>query len=308
MPILEVQNLNKTYKSLIAVNQVSFKVNRGQIIGLLGPNGAGKTTIIKSILGLLTPDSGTIIIDGIPVDNSGNHLKKVNGLLEGSRNFYMFLTPLENIEYFMRIRGESFTKKLKENIIKVFGELNMSDSLHKRVEELSRGMQQKLAIANVFLTDSTILLLDEPTLGLDVETANYIKSWITDLARKFHKTILITSHNMNFIESICDRIIVINKGVIRWQGSFSELHDISKSISYRITIDKEITSEDIKFFESQHSLNFEKINMNELNISFYEHKILFDVMNYFQRTNRLVINIVTPKKDLEKAFIELTKD
>lgn len=308
MPILEVQNLNKTYKSLIAVNQVSFKVNRGQIIGLLGPNGAGKTTIIKSILGLLTPDSGTIIIDGIPVDNSGNHLKKVNGLLEGSRNFYMFLTPLENIEYFMRIRGESFTKKLKENIIMVFGELNMSDSLHKRVEELSRGMQQKLAIANVFLTDSTILLLDEPTLGLDVETANYIKGWITDLARKFHKTILITSHNMNFIESICDRIIVINKGVIRWQGSFSELHDISKSISYRITIDKEITNEDIKFFESRHYLNFEKINMNEINISFYEHKILFDVMNYFQRTNRLVINIVTPKKDLEKAFIELTRD
>ncbi len=308
MKVLDVKNLTKTYKSQIAVNHVSFKINKGEIIGLLGPNGAGKTTIIKSILGLLTPDTGNIIIDGIPVNNSGKHLKKVNGLLEGSRNFYMFLTPLENIEYFMRIRGESFNNKLRENIIKVFAELNMSDSLHKRVEELSRGMQQKLAIANVFLTDSTILLLDEPTLGLDVETANYIKNWIIDLAKKFHKTILITSHNMNFIESIYDRIIVINKGVIRWQGNISNLQKISKMISYWITIDKQITSEDIHFVESLNSVTCKKISMYEISLSFIEHKTLFDIMNYFQRTNRLVINITSPKNDLEKAFIELTKD
>lgn len=248
-PIVKVKDVVKTYKKrrskefVHAVNGVSFTVNRGEILGLLGPNGAGKTTTIKMICGLLTPDSGTITIKA--TDNQKNRLealRHISAVLEGNRNLYWRLTVKENLEYFAGNRGAS-RKEVASRVEELLAQFNLKEKERELVNRLSRGMQQKLAIAVAMLADSDVILLDEPTLGLDVETGYEVRELLRAIARDHHRTIIISTHDMDVVQDLCARTVIVNQGEIVTDDRVENLLRLFEVRSYTITLGDLLTDE-----------------------------------------------------------------
>jgi ABC-2 type transport system ATP-binding protein len=213
-PAISVLNLVKTYEQggPRAVDDITFTVEPGSIFGLLGPNGAGKTTTIKMILGLVTPTQGKVFLAGYDVTRQRNQaLRRVGAVLEGSRNIYWRLSARGNLEYFAGLRGMR-GQELRQRIDEVLHLLELSDRDNEETRRFSRGMQQKVALGVAMLHDPDVLLLDEPTLGLDVQAARTMKETVQKLARQHGKAVLLTTHQMNLAEELCDRILVIDKG------------------------------------------------------------------------------------------------
>ncbi len=198
--ILRVENLSKTYPPMFlskkaplhAVKNVSFEIGKGEIYALLGPNGAGKSTIIKMIAGLITPTAGKIIFNDEQVTKNTVY-KNLSAVLEGTRNVYWRLNPLENLHYFANLRGISSTE-VKEKASDLLETLEIEGKKKNQSQHLSRGMLQKLALGVALITDPQILLLDEPTLGLDISSSRKIKEKIFNLAKKEGKSVLLTTH------------------------------------------------------------------------------------------------------------------
>ncbi|WP_345739430.1 ABC transporter ATP-binding protein [Virgibacillus salarius] len=250
--IIEVKNLKKVYKkrktkeSLIAVDDISFSVNRGEILGLLGPNGAGKSTMIKMICGLLIPDDGSIIVNGINTQKKRlDALRHISAVLEGNRNLYWRLSVKENLEYFAGNRGLS-SKDIAEQIEGLLTKFNLKDKENELVNRLSRGMQQKLAIAVAMLADSDIILLDEPTLGLDIETSYEVRELLKSIAKGYNRTIIISSHDMDVIQAICNRTIVINYGKVVANDNVENLLRLFEVRSYKIQLGDHLTDRQYK--------------------------------------------------------------
>jgi ABC-2 type transport system ATP-binding protein len=220
MPYVEIQNLTKIFdgffakQGLVAVDNVSLDIQRGEILGLLGVNGAGKTTMLKMICGLLKPTSGEIRINGLELEkNRPTLLNHISAVLEGSRNSLWSMTVRQNLTYFGFLKN-THGQKLKDrgrNLLQFF---QLEHKENEVVKNLSKGMKQKLAIVLAFISDPDLILLDEPTLGLDVQTAKLVKQRMVELARQKNKTILLTSHQIEMVEEICDRVAIINQGRI----------------------------------------------------------------------------------------------
>ena len=213
-------NLVKSYAAnkVNAVDDISFDVQKGQVFGLLGPNGAGKTTTIKMMLGLVEPTSGSAFLAG---QNVGTHrsqaVANVGAILEGSRNIYWRLSARSNLAYFGRLRGLT-GKRLKTRTEVVLNIVGMADRADEETRYLSRGMQQKIAFAIALLHDPAVLILDEPTLGLDVNAAKVVEQVILDQALA-GKAVILTTHQMALAQKVCDQIAVINNGKIVTKGS-----------------------------------------------------------------------------------------
>lgn len=211
-PAIAVRNLVKAYrKGVRAVDDLSFAIEPGQVFGLLGPNGAGKTTTIKMILGLVLPTSGEISLGGYDLEfQRSQALRCAGAVLEGSRNIYWRLSARANLEYFGALRG-LHGKALDRRIAELLGLLDLADRAEEETRTFSRGMQQKVALAVAMLHEPDVLLLDEPTLGLDVQSARAIEQVIRDMAAN-GKAVLLTTHQMALAEKLSDRILVIHKG------------------------------------------------------------------------------------------------
>ncbi|MDR2983606.1 MAG: ABC transporter ATP-binding protein [Nocardiopsaceae bacterium] len=215
---IELTALTKQYRRgkgvLTAVSQVTLSVPPGQVIGLLGPNGAGKTTTIKMICGLILPTAGAIKLNGYDVGRKrSNAVRQIGAVLEGSRNVYWPLSAWQNLMYFGRLKGLSGAE-IRPRAKRLLTELGLWDRRHESVGTFSRGMQQKVAIAAALITDPPVLLLDEPTIGLDVEAARTVKDWIAHLAVNEGKTILLTTHQLGVAQELASRIAVIREGTI----------------------------------------------------------------------------------------------
>jgi ABC-2 type transport system ATP-binding protein len=248
-PIIQVEKLNKTYKKrktgelFKAVYDVSFHVDSGEIIGLLGPNGAGKTTTIKIICGLLRQDSGTVMVKGINMKEKRlKALEHISAVLEGNRNLYWRLTVKENLEYFAGNRGYQ-KKNIQESVEKLLHDFRLKEKEHELVNRLSRGMQQKLAIAVALLADTEVILLDEPTLGIDVETSYEVREILVDIVKEHGKTIIISSHDMDVIQSICDRTVIINQGNVIVNDRIENLLKLFEVQTYKLTLGAPLTKE-----------------------------------------------------------------
>jgi len=221
---IEARGLYKTYgaNQVQAVAGVSFGVERGQILGLLGPNGAGKTTTVKILLGLVEPDAGSALIAGHDVKKQrAAALSQVGAILEGARNIYWRLSARKNLEYFGTLRGLTGAH-LRSRIAEVLDLVEMASRADEETRYLSRGMQQRIALAMALLHDPLVLLLDEPTLGLDVRASRTIEEVVRKQAA-MGKSILLTTHQMDLAQKLCDRIVVINKGQIVTQGTTQEV-------------------------------------------------------------------------------------
>ena len=211
---IQLRGLTKRFGHLAAVEGVSLEVPRGQVFGLLGPNGAGKTTTIKLMTGLVTPTSGTVVLGGYDISRQRSRaVQQVGAVLEGSRNVYWSLSAWQNLLYFGRLKGLR-TAEIKPRAERLLGDLDLWERRNQQVGGFSRGMQQKVAVAAALVTDPGIVLLDEPTIGLDVEAAQTVRQWVVRLAHQDGKTIVLTTHQLAMAEELCDRVAVIRDGHI----------------------------------------------------------------------------------------------
>ena len=221
---------------VVAVDSVSFNVESGEILALLGPNGAGKTTTVKMICGLIAPSRGRIRIHGLDIAKRYREaLSHVGAVLEGSRNIYWRLTVAENLEYFAHIRGKS-GPGLRRRIAHLLEVVQLSNRRNAIAQTLSRGMQQRLAIACALVGDPEILLLDEPTLGLDFESSEMIKKEIRRLAREEGKAILLTTHQMELAQTLADRVGVITRGRLAILDRLERLRQLFTFGQYEVSI------------------------------------------------------------------------
>jgi sodium transport system ATP-binding protein len=222
--MIEVNGLTKSFKALNAVDNISFTVNNGEIVGLLGENGAGKTTTLRMLATMLKSTSGSAIINEYDINKDSNKVRKEVGILFGGEvGLYDRLTAFENIMYFAQLNGinkEDATKHI-DYLADILG---MKDYINRRVGKFSRGMKQKVAIARSIVHNPSVMLFDEPTIGLDVSSIKIVQDFILR-CKKDGKAILFSSHSMNEVEKLCDRIIIINKGKLIEEGTANYLKE-----------------------------------------------------------------------------------
>jgi ABC-2 type transport system ATP-binding protein len=236
MKALEAYNLQKTYRQsnqiVEAVKNVSLTMLPGEVLAFLGPNGAGKTTSIKMMAGLIQPDAGWVRIAGSDPHRNPSALQKMGAVLEGNRNVYWRLTPEENLEYFGVLKGLS-RREARQSGIALLERFGLMHKRRTSVQQLSRGMQQKLAFAVALVHQPLLLLLDEPTLGLDVEATEEVKILIREIAAS-GCAILLTTHQLAIAEELSDKIAIIQKGEILAKSSTQELIKQFSGTAYKI--------------------------------------------------------------------------
>jgi len=230
----------KAKPAVIAVNHVSFSVEKGEIFGVLGPNGGGKSTLIRLISTLLIPDSGKISVFGFDVEKNAMQVQQMINRVSVEASFFKKLSPMENLVYGARLYGID-SKQTRKQVVEILTRLGLEKrSIHSPMEEMSRGMQQKVAIARALLSHPQLLLLDEPTTGLDPRSKREVQAIIRELREKDGTTMLLTTHDMNEAEMLCDRIAIMDSGKV-------VALDTPTALKQRIPIKdgKETTLEDV---------------------------------------------------------------
>jgi ABC-2 type transport system ATP-binding protein len=273
MPLLELRHLRKYFATQKAVDDISLNIERGQIFGLLGPNGAGKTTLIRMITGIFYPDQGEIIFDGKTFDP----LKDIAhiGYMPEERGLYKKMKIGEQTLYLAQLKGLSksdATQKIKQ----WFAKFDMDSWWNKKVEDLSKGMSQKLQFVTTVLHEPKLIILDEPFSGLDPVNSNLIKDEIYGLAKK-GATIIFSTHRMEQVEEICDHIALVNKGKKILDGTVSGIKNDFKENLFRISFDDKILPEHlaIHLFEVIQKKEHELIIKRDPGFSNN------DILNYF---------------------------
>ena len=217
---LEVINLSKSYDAKVAVKDISFRINRNEIIGILGPNGCGKTTTIGMILGLLKPSQGKVLINGIEIENNRvdllNKLNFISPYIELPKK----LTVRQNLEVYGRLYD---IKNLKGKIDYLCEKLRLNELINKITGELSSGQKNRVSLAKSIINDPTVLLLDEPTASLDPETGDFVRNFLEEYQKEKQTSILLASHNMIEVERLCSSVLMMNNGSIIDKGSPEEL-------------------------------------------------------------------------------------
>ncbi len=236
MNILEVKDLEKSFATQTAVDKISFQLGQGSIFGLLGPNGAGKTTLIRMVTGIFYPDSGSILFEGRPFAPQQDSIRI--GYMPEERGLYKKMKIGEQAVYLAQLKGMSksdATRKVKEWFVR----FEMQTWWTKKVEDLSKGMSQKLQFVTTVLHEPSLVILDEPFSGLDPVNANLIKDEIYALARR-GATIIFSTHRMEQVEEICDHIILMNKGKKILDGTVNGVKQQFKEDLFRIGLEGDL--------------------------------------------------------------------
>ena len=302
MKAIEVNNLVKRYGEVFAVNNVSFSVEKGSICAILGPNGSGKTTTIKSICNLIIPDEGEIKVYG--KDNKKT-MDKMAALFEGNRNLYWRLTPTENLRYFAGIRGLG-GKEINEKIDELLTRFNLENKKNVVVNNLSKGMQQKVAIAMTLICNTDIILLDEPTLGLDVRSCMDIERELRTIAREMEKTVLLSTHDMKLVQNVCDDVVILDKGKIVADGTVENLLRMFRGMTYEFVLLNPM-SEEIKDYLLGLNYNFyftKDDTVLETEIS--DSKEIYSIIDTLRAKNILVKEIKQKDVNFERVYLNFT--
>ena len=238
---LTIQNLTKTYGTNIAVNNISFRIDSGEVVGFLGPNGAGKSTTMKIITGCISADSGTVLINGNDITTGGTQLKHSIGYLPENNPLYLNMYVREYLEYSSAMYiPRSETKKAVDYSIDAVG---LGEHQFKKIGELSKGYRQRTGIARAMVHNPEILILDEPTTGLDPNQIVEIRNLIKQLGRE--KTVILSTHIMQEAEAVCDRAIIIRKGVIVADDSLAALKERNSRQTVTVEFDGAIAAEQL---------------------------------------------------------------
>ncbi|MFI9154620.1 ATP-binding cassette domain-containing protein [Streptomyces sp. NPDC053367] len=306
-PAIEIVGLTKTYGTADtkAVDDVSLSVPAGTVFGFLGPNGAGKTTTIKILAGLLSATSGQTRLNGFDVVRRRSAaMEQFGAVLEGSRNVYWTLSAWQNLLYFGRLKGMR-TPAARARAEVLLKGLDLWDRRDEKVGGYSRGMQQKVAIAAALIADPPIVLLDEPTLGLDVEATRTVKDWIHRLAREEGRTILLTTHQMNVVEEVCDRVAVIRKGrVIADLPTEELLGQFRQRDRYEIRVEGELPGLDLP--EGFTATSREGATTISGRVA--DPQEVYTLVDRLRERRAVVQSLSQLQPDLEDVFLALTKE
>ncbi|TMI71908.1 MAG: ABC transporter ATP-binding protein [Bacteroidetes bacterium] len=299
--IIQVKGLTKYFREIKAVNDLSFQVLAGQVYGFLGQNGAGKSTTIRMLLTLITPDSGSIEIFGMDLQKRRHEiLQKVGAIIE-KPDLYKYLTAIENLRMFAAISGVKLSEKQLMDQLALVG---LVERARSRVKTFSQGMKQRLGIAVALVHDPDLIILDEPTNGLDPQGIADVRNLILHLSNDRGKTVFVSSHLLSEIEVIADSILIINKGHKVAEGSKRELLNPVKTEVELITDDREKSISLIK--TTQWSRYLLDDNSDDGHILFEMDKVLIPELNRTLVENGINVLSLKPRHSLEDLFLSLT--
>ena len=299
--IVAVRNLKKSFKGFQAVKDVSFAVHRNDVFGFLGPNGAGKSTSLRCMLSLIKEDSGEISLFGKSMQSSRSEvLSKIGSIIE-KPDFYKYLSAYKNLELLARISGTSVSKSAINDILEFVG---LEGRENHRFRTFSHGMKQRLGIAQALMHNPELIVLDEPTTGLDPQGIVDIRNLILKLSQEQGKTVILSSHQLSEIEMIANRMVIINKGKTLIEGSVNELLNTSQMV-VRFQLDD--AHRGMKLLQSDFQIQTNSSELKqELELEIDKMRIA-DVAECFVK-NGLRIYSIEQKRKLEDYFIKITQD
>jgi ABC-2 type transport system ATP-binding protein len=309
-PALAIDNLSKQFgdgeNAVVAVDDVSLTVDTGSVVGLLGPNGAGKTTLIKCALGIVLPDTGSVRVFGTDVTDSHRAAyADVDAMLEGARNDYWRLTVRENLRYFTTIHGVD-PASVADRHDRLLDRLNLTAKADTPVRELSRGMKQKVSLASVLAGGADLVFLDEPTLGLDVESSRTLRRELRRLASEEGVTIILSSHDMSVIEAVCDRVVIMADGRIVADDTVSALLSTVDRNVVRV-VSPDIDSALLTTLRSTFEVRAvgSVAGGTRVEIAAVDDAI-YELMETLRAADVRITEIQTVQPELEELFVELT--
>ena len=308
--MIEVKNLTKKYGTFEAVKDISFTIENGEIVGFLGPNGAGKSTTMNMITGFIEPTEGSIKIDGLDIEKKPRQVKAKIGYMPENVPLYKELTVREFINYMADLRGIKRDEK-KEKINKVIDETGLKNVQNKLISNISRGYRQRVSLAGALVGNPEILILDEPTVGLDPKQVIEIRNLIKSFKGKY--TVILSSHILSEVSNMCDKIIVINNGKIVKMDSTQNLINSEKKNSkiVYVTIDKESAEFDkvvkglkvvsnVEVIEEDNESKSYKLTCKDSNSD-----IRKDLSKAFSKAGIIVLEMKLEEATLEDAFIDI---
>lgn len=304
-----VSTLSKNYGNFSAVSSVSFTVNTGEIVGFLGPNGAGKSTTMKMLSGILQPSGGTAKVNGFDILNEPEKVKQTIGFLPENNPLYLDLTVNEYLEYSAEISGVP-KEKVSDRIDEMIDMCGLEKVINKPIETLSKGYRQRVGLAQSLIHDPSVLILDEPTTGLDPNQILEIRDLIIRLGKE--KTVLLSSHILQEVEALCNRVLIINEGQIVADGTPNELaHKFQGGSSFFLEFAGNLNS-----FQESFNSQFPQIGMEMVATGNDFHKIKFTTSSeenfnvklyHFCAENKIELHqLFKEQSNLEDIFRKLT--
>ncbi len=310
--MIEVKNVTKKYGSFVAVDDISFTINDGEVVGFLGPNGAGKSTTMNIITGFIEQTEGNVVINGFDTVKKAKKAKKEIGYMPEGVPLYTDLTVKEFVTYMAELRKIS-KKEKKENVQKVLKETGLEEMQNKLIKNLSRGQKQRVSLAGTLVANPKILILDEPTVGLDPKQITEIRSLIKNLGKSH--TVILSSHILSEVSQICDRVIIINKGKI---VAIDTPENLEKKVSNNNIIYVTVEDTENKIDTIKDKIKGIKeiklIKENEDNTKQYEisgeesinlNKTIF---SEFAKENITIFEMKKAEATLEDAFMKIIKE
>lgn len=310
---IRVDGLKKTFgdgeEAVRAVDDVSFSVEPGSIVGLLGPNGAGKTTTIKSLLGLVLPDAGTVEVAGIDVgEEPSRAYLRIGAMLEGARNVYWRLTVRENLRFFAGLGGDH-PSSLSTRHDRLLEGLGLADRADTPVNDLSRGMKQKVSLASTLARDVDVVFLDEPTLGLDIETSLELRAELRRLAEREEMSIIVSSHDMDVIEDVCDRVIILHDGRVIADEAVDELIELFRTQTYRLRVDGAVPTAVQSQLEHELGASCRRDgSTTTIELTAEESDPVYELVAALREAELSLRGIESVEPDLEEVFLRLTDE
>ncbi|MFK8061365.1 MAG: gliding motility-associated ABC transporter ATP-binding subunit GldA [Polaribacter sp.] len=296
---IKVIAVSKNYKTQKALNEVSFSADKGQIIGFLGPNGAGKSTMMKILTGFIKPNSGEVFIDEIDVLQNPLEAQKIIGYLPEHNPLYADMYVREYLQF-----QASIFKVDKNEIETCIKKVGLTVEAHKKIHQLSKGYQQRVGLAAAILHNPKVLILDEPTTGLDPNQLVEIRELIKELGKD--KTVLFSTHIMQEVEAVCDRVIIIKKGKILIDKKLAELQNKGQQIiqvTFNIKVDK------ILFEKLANIISAENSSENTWQIKFNsENDMRSQIFDFAQENALKILELSSQNKNLETLFREVTSN
>jgi ABC-2 type transport system ATP-binding protein len=300
---IEAKGVSKYYGKQKALDEVSFKISSGEIVGFLGPNGAGKSTMMKIITGYFPPNEGDIYVIGLDAVENSLEVRKKVGYLPEHNPLYpeMYVT-----EYLKFVAGIYKVKNKKDRVEEIIKMVGLSPERHKKIQELSKGYKQRVGLAQALIHDPDVLVLDEPTSGLDPNQLVEIRKLIRDIGKE--KTVMLSTHIMQEVEAICDRVIIINEGRIVADAPVSEMKNMGNAEGYSLEVEvNEAISEELLSVINGVDKVISKSGLNySIEISSAK-DIRAEISKAISDDGKAVLSMVRKEKSMEDVFKELTR-
>ena len=298
--IIEVKGLTKQFKEVRAVDNLNLNVLRGDVFGFLGPNGAGKSTTIRMLLTLIRPTAGNIKIFDKPLKEKRKEILRKIGAIVEKPDFYLYLSAYKNLEILGKISGANPTSKKIMELLQLVG---LEKRYKSKVKTFSHGMKQRLGLAQALLHDPELIILDEPTTGLDPQGMKEIRDLIIHLSKEKGKTIFLSSHILSEVELIANRMIIINKGTTIVEGQVQDLLNSGK-LKVRIEVDDYNKTMDL----INNSVWKDKLNSDSGTVLFFNLvKEEIPELNKYLVQNQVNVSAVIPVRSLEEYFLSITE-